>query len=531
MTVEERLQLLEQKLNAQTALIQQKDALISNQQAHITCLTEQLKLARLRQFGRSSERYVDTNQLGLFSEEILPETEDESDQDGTDTLSSSTEVASHTRQKNRGKRTPLPSCLERVRIEHRLEASDLITESGDQYVKIGEEISEQLDIVPATVRVLQNVRFKYAVKGKEELGVKIAPITGQPIPKSVASSGLLAHMVQAKYCHHLPLYRQEQIWNQLEVSIPRNSMARWVLTLGELASPIVEELLEQIKSHKHLHVDETTLTVVNDKNKKPENPSHTAYMWVYTNNEGVVFDYQSSREGIHACRHLEDYSGYVQSDAYSGYNQLFQNTTDRIAVGCMAHARRKFTDILKSLGKKKKNSHAEQIVKVIGKLYKIEAHCSEEQLTDDQRKHYRLEHSEPILKNLKIHLDTLYPKTPPQGLLGKAIAYMLNNWQQLNRYLEDGCIPIDNNAVERKIRPFTIGRNNWMFCQNSKGAKASANLYSLIESAKLYDLKIFDYLKYVFEKLPQAKTEKQFEALTPKYCHHLLPKIKSKSAN
>ncbi len=306
-------------------------------------------------------------------------------------------------------------------------------------------------------------------------------------------------------------------------------MVRWVLTLGELASPVVEELLEQIKSQKYLHVDETILTVINDKNKKPEKASHTAYMWVYTNNEGVVFDYQSSREGIHAYRHLEDYSGYVQSDAYSGYDQLFQNSTDRISVGCWAHARRKFTDILKSLGKKKKNSHAEQIVKIIGKLYKIESYCIEEQYTDDQRKQYRQEHSEPILTELKTYLDNLYPKTPPQGLLGKAIAYSRNNWPQLTRYLEDGCIPIDNNSVERKIRPFTIGRNNWMFCQNSNGAKASANLYSLIESAKLYDLKIFDYLNYVFERLPRAKTAKDYEALTPKYCHHLLPKIKSKS--
>ena len=527
MTAEEKLQLLEQKLAAQSALIQQKDAFISNQQAHITCLTEQLKLERLRQFGRSSERFVDSNQLGLFAEAILAETDNESDQDYDD--ASSTEVASHTRQKNRGKRLPLPDCLARVRIEHQLDESELVTENGDHYIKIGETVSEQLDIVPADVRVIQHVRFKYAVKGKEELGVKIAPIVDQAIPKSIASSGLLAHMVQAKYCHHLPLYRQEQIWNQLEVAIPRNSMTRWVLTLGELASPIVEELLEQIKSQKHLHVDETTLTVVNDKNKKPENASHTAYMWVYTNNEGVVFDYQSSREGIHAYRHLEDYSGYVQSDAYSGYDQLFQNTIDRIAVGCMAHARRKFTDILKSLGKKKKNSHAEQIVKIIGKLYKIESYCIEEQYTDDQRKRYRQEHSEPILKDLKTYLDNLCPKTPPQGLLGKAIAYSRNNWPQLTRYLEDGCIPIDNNSVERKIRPFTIGRNNWMFCQNSNGAKASANLYSLIESAKLYELKIFDYLKYVFERLSRAQSPKDYEQLTPKYCHHLLPKIKSKS--
>jgi len=538
MTAEQKLALLEQQLAAKDSQIQnqfqslkQKDQVITDQQAQIYSLKESLILARAKRFGRSSEKLVDSPQINLFDEAALPDISN-LDQSGEQAAAESKEIAPSTDAKNaqpskpvRGKRQVLPECFERVRIEHTFNDDELITEAGHQYIKIGETISEQLDIVPADVRVIQHVRFKYAVKGREEYGVKVAPITGQPIAKSLASSGLLAHMVQAKYCHHLPLYRQEQIWHQSGIDIPRNSMVRWVMTLGQMAQPVVEQMLEQIKSQNHLHVDETRLTVVDDKNKPIDQPSHQSWMWVYANAEAVVYDYQSSRAGIHAYQHLEDFRGYIQSDAYSGYNQLYQNTKDRIAVGCWAHARRKFTDILKSLGKKKKNSHAEKIVKLIGKLYKIESYCTENRYTDQQRQTYREQHASAVLNEIKSYLEDLYPKTPPKGLLGKSIAYTLNHWQALTRYLEAGYIPIDNNEAERKIRPFTIGRKNWLFCQNSNGAKASANLYSLIESAKLYNLKLFDYLKYVFEQLPQAKSDRDFEQLTPKFAPPSLPRL------
>lgn len=530
LTAEEKVQILEQKLGEKDQLLVDKDKQLSKKDTQILHLHEQLKLALLRKYGRSSEQYTDLNQLSLFSEDLL--SEDEANEiDDSDIADETTEVSPHSRKKTRGKRQPLPECLERVRVEYELQGSELVGPDGEQYIKIGEDVSEQLDIVPADVRVLQHVRFKYAVKGKEELGVRIASIIGQAIPKSVASSGLLAHIVQAKYCYHLPLYRQEQIWRELDVHIPRNSMCRWVMRLGESCAPVVEELMEQIKALPHLHIDETPVTVINEKNKKEadqDKPSHKCYMWIYTNNEAVVYDYQSSRAGICAYNMLEDYQGYIQTDAYAGYNQLFA-TDQRISVGCWAHARRKFTDVIKATGKSKKNRNSDQILKLIGKLYQYEKHCLVEKLTNEQRFHYRLENSEPVLKTLKSTLKDLAPKTPPQGLLGQAVAYSLNNWIQLTNFLLDGCIPIDNNEAERKIKPFTIGRKNWLFCSNSKGASASANLYSLIESAKLYHLKTFDYLKYVFEKLPQASSAKDYEQLTPKYAQHFLPKLKPKT--
>jgi transposase len=266
---------LEEKLSVQDHKLSIQDQRLLDKDKQIAFMEEEIRLLRIQKFGRSSEQYITPNQLSLFDEKEsdIPEMEDEPE---------TVEVPGHTRKSNRGKRQPIPENLERVRIEYKLDGAELMGPDGEQYIKIGESISEQLDIVPAEVRVLQHVRFKYAVKNKEELGVKTAPITNQAIPKSMASSGLLAHMAQAKYCHHLPLYRQEMIWRSLDVFIPRNSMCRWMLRLGEKCRPIVDELLEQIKSQKHLHIDETTVTVIDDKNKKADSisPSHNGYMGV-----------------------------------------------------------------------------------------------------------------------------------------------------------------------------------------------------------------------------------------------------------
>jgi transposase len=390
------------------------------------------------------------------------------------------------------------------------------------FVKIGEVISEQLDVIPAQVQVLQQVRFKYAVKGQEELGVKLAPLPKQLIPKSQASAGLLAHIATSKYCHHLPLYRQEQIWASLDVHLPRNSVCRWMRHAGEAVQPLIDYLFEEMCQHRHLHVDETPVTVLVEKDKPPGNPSHQGYMWVYTNRLGVLFDYQSSRHGTHPKDKLAEFTGYVQSDGYAGYNGLFEAGT-RYAVGCMAHSRRKFTDVQKAAGKNKKSPVADTVVKLIAKLYKLEAQAKEQGLDEQAIYPLRQTQAMPILDKLKAYLLETYPKTPPQGLLGKAISYMLNQWDALYRYTDSGILCIDNNPAEQKIRPFAIGRKNWLFHGNTRGAKAAANLYSLIESAKLYHLNVFDYLKYVFEHLPHANTPRKLEQLLPVYARDHLP--------
>jgi transposase len=208
----------------------------------------------------------------------------------------------------------------------------------------------------------------------------------------------------------------------------------------------------------YVQADETRLTVLSSVNKDPEKPSHISYMWVYNNKAGVIYDYQNSREGIHPKNKLLEYNGYIQTDAYSGYDCLFIDTEDRISVGCWAHARRKFTDVVKTI--KSKGGYANRILKLIGQLYKIEAQAKEGKLSEAEILNVRQKYSVPILNQIKILLDEVLHRTPPKGLLGKAISYSLDNWKELNAYTRDGALEIDNNSAERRVRPFAVGRKN-----------------------------------------------------------------------
>lgn len=487
---------------------------------------EHILLLTARLYGRSSEKFTnpDDRQGWLFDESTdaaFDQIKNKEEETVTETR-----VPEHTRIKKRGKREPLPDYLPRERIVHELPQDELVGSNGEQYVVIGEEITEQLDVIPQQIFIWQHVRLKYAVAQREELGIKIAPLPKFVLPKSNASSGLLAHITQAKFCHHLPLYRQEQIWKQLEVSLPRNSMCRWLAEIGEKVQPVVDEVFEQMKLLPYIQADETTVAVVNEKTQ-PQKSSHNGYMWVYNNTAGTIYDYQPNREGINAKNMLDEFKGYVQSDAYGGYNLLFTAESGRISVGCWAHARRKFVEVTKVLDgadkNRKKDSHADHMIKLIAGLYKIEAECKELQLTKDQVAKVRQDQASPILTDIKKKLDEWLLSARPSSALGKAIAYSLNNWQELTRYVEHGQVPIDNNDTERKVKPFVIGRKNWLFAGNTRGAKASANLYSLIESAKVHELKVFEYLKYVYDHLGSAESDKDYEALTPQFVKEKCP--------
>ena len=493
---------------------------IANRDLLILQWQEKYRLAMIRRFAAQADRYVDPNapkQDSLFDEAELPEAEAEE----VETV----EVAAHQKAKPRGKREALPDGLVRVEIIHALPESELVGPNGEQYVEIGRDVSEQLDIVPADVKVLKHIRLKYAVKGQEELGVKIAPMASTILPKSIAAPGLLAHVAESKYCHHLPLYRQEQIWNGLDIKLPRNTLCRWMMEVGQRVSPLIEYLFADMKQHGFIHADETPVTVVDDIDKKPGDPSHQGYLWVYANPLGVLYNYRSSREGKHPLEMLDDFKGYVQKDGYAGYDRLFTGT-DRISLGCMAHVRRKFTDVQKLAGKKSRSPVADHVVNLIAKLYHIESVAKKDQLTEAQLFELRQERAKPILDKLHQYLKEQSGKSPPQGMLGKAITYALNQWAEVIRYIDHGMLNIDNNPAERCIKPFAVGRKNWLFCGNTNGAIAAANLYSLIESAKLYDLKVFDYLKFIFTELPNADTPRKMEQLLPRYAQAHLPKIK-----
>ena len=252
-------------------------------------------------------------------------------------------------------------------------------------------------------------------------------------------------------------------------------------------------------------------------------------MWVYHHKDvGCVFDYRVDRSGYNALDQLEDYQGFVQTDDFSGYNRLFTSGSNRISVGCWAHARRKFMDVTKALSKNAPKGYVHEFLDLINKLYKIESKARTDGRTAEQLYEIRQIKTVPILEQIKTKLDDVVSRTPPKGLLGKAVGYALNNWNELTSYTQAGYLPIDNNDTENKIRPFAVGRKNWLFSGSKKGAKSSGNLFTLIENAKMFNLKVFDYLKYVFDHIADAKTDKDYEALTPKYAQHRVPKIDQK---
>ncbi len=480
---------------------------IENYKGQIAQLLETIKLMRHKRFGASTEQSTQI-QLGLFDEaelEVLnPEPEVEAEEET---------ITVGPYQKSRGKRKPLPEHLPRIEIEHDLsEEEKVCPHDGTALKRIGEEVSEQLDIIPATIQVIRHIRPKYSCPCCEN-GVKVAPMPPQPIPKSMASAALLAWLIISKYQDALPLYRLEQMLKRIEVNIPRTTMARWVIQCGQLILPLLNLMRERMLEYDVLCMDETTVQVLDEEGKSAQSKS---YMWVQRGGPPeqpiILFDYDASRSRQVPLRLLEEYQGYLQTDGYAGYNEVVKaNSLTRL--GCWTHARRKFDDVIKAQGKNAKPGRAHQAIAWIKKLYRIEKECKA--MTPSERQLQRQEQASPILEKMRDWLDKSLPQVPPTSLLGKALHYLNAQWPTLIVYLEDGRLNIDNNLTENAIRPFAVGRKNWMFSQSVKGVEASAALYSLIETAKANGIEPWRYLNHVFKELPACTTLEQLEALLP----------------
>ncbi|WP_051687358.1 IS66 family transposase [Microbulbifer sp. HZ11] len=494
-------------------LVQQQSQLLQKQQ-RIDLLEEQILLMRDTHFARSSEQSPD--QYGFFDE-----AEVESETPAPDLAAEPpSENATKPQSRKTSGRRALPAELPRVRREHDLPEEQKSCTCGCQLQAIGEEISEQLDIIPAKIQVIQHVRKKYGCKTCES-NVKTAPLPAQPIPKSNASPGLLAQVTVAKYQDALPLARQEKIFARYGVDLPRNTLANWIIRCGELVQPLLNLMEDRLRSGPIIQCDETPVQVLKEPDKPPESKS---YMWVrlggLPDEQVVLYDYHASRSGDVAGRLLSGYTGYLQTDDYAGYHAVgSENTITHI--GCWAHARRKFIEAQKVTGgkdkksksKSKSPSKADIALNYIGHLYGIERQAKT--CTAEERYQIRQAKSLPVLDKLRGWLDKNLPKILPKSTLGKAMSYLDKNWTKLYRYTEDGRLRIDNNAAENAIRPFVIGRKNWLFSDTPKGAKASAALYSLIETAKLNGLEPHKYLAAVYSRLPQAESVEATEALLP----------------
>ena len=488
--------LLQQALLA----LDQKDFALHLAQHEIARLNELVKLFKRQKYGPSSEQYV--GEPCLFNE---PEV-------AVQDKAVITKIKSHERK--RPKRRPLPANLPRVDHVYEVACVDRICECCSKpMIEIGEEVSEQLDIVPAKIQVLRHRRKKYGCPSCKE-GIKTAKLPAQPLPKTNASPGLLAFAATAKYVDGLPLYRQEEIFRRLGIDMSRATLSRWMIDLAELLRPLYNSLREDLLSGPVVLMDETTVQVLSGTGKKP---TANSFMWVqcrYGPKEKIVlFHYDPTRSASVAAKLLADFSGFLVTDGYKAYAAVARTKDELVHCGCWDHARRRFNDALKSLGDSQEPSLCAAGLTFIQNLYRVEARIKD--LDKDRRKVVRNLYSRAILNHLRRWLDRVINTVPPKTLTGKALSYLDKEWPQLLRFLEDGQIPISNALAENAIRPFAIGRKNWLFCQSRHGAEASAVLYSLIETAKANGLEPHEYLKTVITALPAAKTTDDIERLLP----------------
>lgn len=485
--------------------IQKRDAELKSLEAENGFLREALRLARMARFAATSEK-LPSNQSELFNEAELAAKAPEPSEGQEEHI----EVPGYTR--NRPVRKALPDHLPREEVVIDLsEAEKICAKDGTKLKEIGADISEQLDIIPAKMKVIRTIRKKYACPCCEET-VKTAQLPEKILPKSNATPGLLAHIAVSKYVDALPLYRLEHIFKRVDIDIPRNTMASWMITLSEKLQPIYNMMEEDLLSSDYVCCDETRVQVLKESGKPAQSLS---YMWVRTRhgpgiNPIVLFDYDPTRSKEVPGRLLKDFKGYLQVDGYGGYDEICKSA-DVIRVGCMAHVRRKFFDVYKV--SEKQGSPAHQMLLLMKGIYKIEDQIRD--LSVMERKQIRQDKSQPILDEVKTWLDLNQPKYPPQGLLGKAISYAVNQWAYVIRYIDDGRLAIDNNFTENRIRPFAVGRKNWLFSDSVAGANASAMIYSILQTARGNGLDPYAYMRHLLTELPKAQTAAQIEKLLP----------------
>jgi transposase len=481
-------------------------ALVSQLKSQNETLHHQLYLMKHARFGRKSEKDVVAEQLALqFDEADATSLEQEVPEEET------SETITYTRKKGQG-RKPLPKSLPYIEKEYDLSEEDKQCACGCTLTHIGDDRSEQLDVIPQmTFRVI-HIRKKYACKTCEET-IKSAKLPKQTIPKSMAAAGLLATVIDAKFNRHTPLYRQEDMFKRAGLSVTRGTLSDWVIKSAALLTPLVKLMEDIIQNHDIAYADETTLQVLKEKGKKATSKS---YMWLFIggppSRRSFVYEYHPTRANRAAINFFEDYQGYIHADCYSAYVGLGKKE-GITHVACMAHARRYFVDVTRLT--KKKKGLAFKVVEQIAKLYHIEKILKEEQATPERIKQVRKEKSTPILLGIKKLIDDNIMKVAPQGLLGKAVNYMLNHWDALNHYLKDGRLEIDNNRAERSIKPFVIGRKNWLFHGNDIGARAGGTLFSLIETCKAHNIDVFSWLKHALNNIHQADTVEKLEQLLP----------------
>lgn len=452
-------------------------------------------------FGKRSETYVSDEQLVFDEAEALAS--EAKAEDSESVLNAEVEVPAHTRK--RGHRKPLPIDLVREIVVIELPEDQRVSENGEILKPIGKEVSEKLHFEPAIMKVIETHRIRYGADSGDT-GV-IAPVPPSILPKSMATSGLLANIVLQKYGYGVPLYRQEEMYMRMGCDIPRCTQARWVIQAAEACVAIKNVLTDRLMACDYVSCDETHTQVLDEEGRKAEAKS---WMWVRTTpseeKKIILFDYDQSRSGAVAERLFADYRGVLQVDGFSSYNALEKQDGIK-RIGCNMHGRRKFEAAFKNgakIGTKNKESLSETALKFYKKLYAIEARCRK--LSFEDRYHTRQIESAPLWAEFKNWADVNSKKVPPKSKIGQAFHYFLGEYEYLIGYLADGRLEMDNGFAERAIAKFAIGRKNWLFSIGKAGAEASSFFYSVIVTAKINGGDPYEILKKVFEMIPLAQT-------------------------
>ena len=414
----------------------------------ISALHHQLFVLKNAKFGRKSEKFEEDKQLDLgFDEAELLAAQEVEHEDVTETKTI-------TIKKKKPGRKPLPTNMPYIEHIHDINDTEKQCTCGCALTHIGNETSEQLDVLPQVTYRVIHIRRKYACKSCEDTIITAKP-PKQPFPKSIATAGLVAAVIDAKFNRHLPLYRQEDMFKSMGAEISRTNLGNWVVKAADLLKPIVDKMMEQIQSYDVAYADETVLQVLNEQGKLS---TSTSYMWLFgggpPDKRCFVYQYHPSRQDAIAKQFFDSFEGSLHADCYSAYVNLDKSRIKHVA--CMAHARRYFVDIVKAT--KNKPGIAKSAVEWFAKLYAIEKRLKENKATNEQIKQARMTEAKPILSEFKQWLLTQQKTTLPKSPLGKALFYSIKHWDSLTQYINDGRLEIDNNRSERAIKPFVIGR-------------------------------------------------------------------------
>ncbi|MDF5774808.1 IS66 family transposase [Pseudomonas syringae] len=497
----QRVETLDQQVDTMGKTVETMGKKINRDQTVIEKLTHEIAQLKRLKFAKRSEQLspqqasllddlIDTDIAAIEAELLALQT-----------------VPAATEKKQKPKRTALPAEFPHTLIYH--EPDNTHCQCGCALKRIGEDVSEKLDYTPGVFTVERHVRGKWVCDDYETLIQ--APVPAQVIDKGIPTAGLLAHVMIAKFSDHLPLYRQESIFGRAGLAIPRSTLAQWVGMTGVQLQPLVNALRDVVLGQQIIHADETPVQMLAPGSKK----THRSYVWAYATSQfsdlaAVVYDFSPSRAGEHARNFLQGWKGKLVYDDFGGYKASFELGVTEI--GCMAHARRKFFELHAT----NKSTLAEQALRYIQLLYEIESEVRD--LEPDLRCRIRQEKAVPVMDMLHAWMIAQRDLVPEGSAISRALDYSLKRWAALSRYLDDGAVPIDNNWAENQIRPWALGRKNWLFAGSLRSGKRAAAIMSLIQSARLNGHDPYAYLKDVLTRLPTHRASK-VDQLLPHQWH------------